>query len=113
MSRPPPPCMRPILRKWCCYVRAVTHGVKAYSLRPMRVLLVHGLGRTPASLWGLSRALREAGHEPGFVGYVAAVERFEAIRSRVRRRLLSAAASGASAAAMRWYIARRRLRSPM
>jgi pimeloyl-ACP methyl ester carboxylesterase len=66
----------------------------------MRVLLVHGLGRTPASLWGLSRALREAGHEPGFVGYVAAVERFEVIRSRVRRRLLAAAASGPPYAAI-------------
>jgi hypothetical protein len=92
--------MRSIPGKWCCYVRAVTHGVKAYSLRTMRVLLVHGLGRTPASLWGLSRTLREAGHEPAFVGYVAAVERFEAIRSRVRRQLVSAAASGAPYAAV-------------
>jgi hypothetical protein len=78
----------------------MTRGVKACSLRGMRVLLVHGLGRTPASLWGLSRALRDAGHEPAFVGYVAAVERFEAIRSRVRRRLEAAAASGAPYAAV-------------
>jgi len=85
---------------WCCYVRAVTRGVKAYSLRSMRVLLVHGLGRTPASLWGLSRALREAGHEPAFVGYVAAVERFDVIRSRVRRRLEAVASSGVPYAAV-------------
>jgi len=81
-------------------VRAVTGAVEACTVSGMRVLLVHGLGRTPASLWGLSRALREAGHEPGFVGYVAAVERFEAIRSRVRRQLMSAAASGAPYAAV-------------
>lgn len=84
----------------CSNVPAVTGGVEACTVSAMRVLLVHGLGRTPASLWGLSRALREAGHEPGFVGYVAAVERFEAIRSRVRRQLVSAAASGAPYAAV-------------
>jgi hypothetical protein len=66
----------------------------------MRVLLVHGLGRTPASFWGLSRTLRAAGHEPWFVGYVAAVERFQAIRARVRRRLEAAAAIGAPYAAV-------------
>jgi predicted alpha/beta hydrolase len=66
----------------------------------MRVLLVHGLGRTPASLWSLSRALRRAGHEPSSVGYVAAVERFDAIRARVRRRLEAVAAPGAPFAAV-------------
>ena len=66
----------------------------------MRVLLVHGLGRTPASLWGLARALRREGHEPVLVGYVAAVERFAAIRARVRRRMELAAAANAPWAAV-------------
>lgn len=66
----------------------------------MHVLLVHGLGRTPASLWSLARALRRAGHEPSSVGYVAAVERFDAIRARVRRRLEAAAAAHAPFAAV-------------
>ena len=66
----------------------------------MRILLVHGLGRTPVSLWGLARTLRAEGHAPSFVGYVAAVERFEAIRARVRRRLEAAAATGAPYAAV-------------
>lgn len=66
----------------------------------MRVLLVHGLGRTPASLWSLARALRREGHEPELVGYMAAVERFDAIRARVRRRLEAAASRTAPYAAV-------------
>lgn len=81
-------------------MRAVTGGVEPYSVSGMQVLLVHGLGRTPASLWGLSRTLRAAGHQPSFVGYVAAVERFDAIRARVRRRLEAAAATGIPYAAV-------------
>jgi hypothetical protein len=81
-------------------VPAVTGAVESCTVSAMRVLLVHGLGRTPASLWGLSRTIRAAGHDPAFVGYVAAVESFEAIRVRVRRRLEAAAASGAPYAAV-------------
>ena len=66
----------------------------------MRIVLVHGLGRTPVSLWRLARTLRAEGHVPSFVGYVAAVERFEAIRARVRRRLEAAAATGTPYAAL-------------
>jgi pimeloyl-ACP methyl ester carboxylesterase len=58
------------------------------------LLLVHGMGRTPLSLARLARYLRRAGHRPRVVGYVAAVERFPAIRDRVRRRLELAARSG-------------------
>jgi hypothetical protein len=64
------------------------------------VLLVHGMGRTPLSLFRLARHLRRAGHRPRVVGYVAAVERFATIRDRVRRRLELAACSGRSYAAI-------------
>jgi hypothetical protein len=53
----------------------------------MRLLLVHGMGRTPLSLARLARFLRQEGHRVERVGYVAAIESFERIRARVRRRL--------------------------
>jgi len=64
------------------------------------VLLVHGMGRTPLSLFRLARHLRRAGHRPRVVGYVTAVERFPTIRDRVRRRLELAAHSGRPYAAI-------------
>lgn len=70
------------------------------KLPSMRVLLVHGLGRTPFSLGGLARELRHAGHVPELVGYVAALERFAVIRARVRRRLERAARDGGPYAAV-------------
>ncbi len=57
----------------------------------MRVLLLHGLGRTPLSLWWLGRDLARAGHIPVLIGYVAALESWARIRARVRRRLEDAA----------------------
>jgi hypothetical protein len=64
------------------------------------VLLVHGMGRTPVSLFRLARHLRRAGHRPRVVGYVAAVEPFSTIRDRVRRRLELTARSGRPYAAI-------------
>jgi hypothetical protein len=64
------------------------------------VLLVHGMGRTPLSLFRLARHLRRAGHRPTVVGYVAAIERFPTIRDRVRSRLERAARSGRPYAAI-------------
>ncbi len=61
----------------------------------MTILLVHGLGRTPASLWRLSRALERAGHRTVRVGYVAAVESWDRIRARVRRQAEAVARDGA------------------
>ena len=54
----------------------------------MRILLVHGLGRTSMSMARLAVYLRRQGHRPGFFAYCAAVEPWEGIRSRLRRRLL-------------------------
>lgn len=50
----------------------------------MNVLLVHGLGRTPVSLFGLASALRRAGHRTVFFGYSPT---FESL-SRILRRLI-------------------------
>jgi len=60
----------------------------------MRLLLVHGMGRTPLSLAGLRRFLRKQGHQVERVGYLAAAEPFERIQRRVRRRLERLARSG-------------------
>jgi pimeloyl-ACP methyl ester carboxylesterase len=59
----------------------------------MRVLLIHGLGRTPLSLLGLARDLRRAGHQPQMCAYIGALEAYSAIAARVRRRLQAAAAT--------------------
>jgi pimeloyl-ACP methyl ester carboxylesterase len=60
----------------------------------MRLLLVHGMGRTPLSLTRLARFLHHEGHQVERLGYVAAVEGFDRIRSRVRRRLETLARGG-------------------
>jgi alpha/beta hydrolase family protein len=60
----------------------------------MRLLLVHGMGRTPLSLTRLSRFLQRTGYRPERLGYVAAVEGFDRIRTRVRRRLEALARAG-------------------
>lgn len=60
----------------------------------MRLLLVHGMGRTPLSLGRLARYLRQRGHQPERLGYVAAIEGFDRIRTRVRRRLEALARTG-------------------
>jgi hypothetical protein len=60
----------------------------------MRLLLVHGMGRTPLSLARLARFLRQAGHLPERLGYVAALEGFDRIRRRVRQRLEALAQAG-------------------
>jgi alpha-beta hydrolase superfamily lysophospholipase len=61
---------------------------------PMRLLLVHGMGRTPLSLTRLARYLRREGHHVERVGYVAALESFSRIRRRVRHRLEALARRG-------------------
>jgi pimeloyl-ACP methyl ester carboxylesterase len=60
----------------------------------MRVLLIHGLARTPLSLLGLARDLRRTGYRTELVAYSGAVESYAGIVARVRRRLAAAAAGG-------------------
>jgi hypothetical protein len=60
----------------------------------MRLLLVHGMGRTPLSLARLARFLRREGHQVELLGYVAALEPFDRIRQRIHLRLEALAHSG-------------------
>ena len=53
----------------------------------MNILLIHGLGRTPLSMRGMSNVLAQAGHKPEFFGYTTLLESFDAIVSRLRDRL--------------------------
>lgn len=53
----------------------------------MRVLFVHGLGRTPVSLTGLALQLRRAGHRPSSFGYVPALESWNGLIGRLWQRL--------------------------
>jgi hypothetical protein len=53
----------------------------------MRVLLIHGLSRTPLSLLGLARDLRRAGHRTELVAYSGTLESYGRIVARVRYRL--------------------------
>jgi hypothetical protein len=60
----------------------------------MLILLVHGLGRTPLSLFGLAAALRRGGHHTRFFGYLPPVEGVPHIVDRLAHRLRSLAKSG-------------------
>lgn len=53
----------------------------------MRVLMVHGLGRTPLSLIRLAAHLRRHQHPPELFGYVPMFERLGAVQTRLRKRL--------------------------
>lgn len=60
----------------------------------MRVLLIHGLGRTPLSLLALANYLGRRGHQTDSFGYVCAVESFNAIRGRLQARMREMAVDG-------------------
>lgn len=60
----------------------------------MTVLLVHGLGRTPLSLFGLAAALRRAGHRTRFFGYSPTLESLDRIVRRLADQLHSLARAG-------------------
>jgi Alpha/beta hydrolase family len=60
----------------------------------VRVLLVHGLWRTPLSLRSLARQLRLWGFETELFGYAAIVERYDRIVLRLQRRIERLASSG-------------------
>lgn len=52
----------------------------------MRVFLLHGLGRTSASMAILAHRLKEAGHRPSFYGYQVLTRPLEEVAARFRRR---------------------------
>src|SRR6185437_948892 len=53
----------------------------------MNVLLVHGMGRTPASMFRLGAALRRAGHGTAYFGYMPTFQSMASILARLARRL--------------------------
>ncbi|MDY3560451.1 alpha/beta hydrolase [Gemmata sp. JC673] len=60
----------------------------------MQLLLVHGLGRTPLSLFGLGAALRNAGHHVRYFGYSPTLEPLARILGRLRSHLSKLAVRG-------------------
>ncbi len=53
----------------------------------MKVLLIHGMGRTPLSMWRLARSLRLAGMTTELFGYVAAWQPVDSIVDRLGARI--------------------------
>ena len=53
----------------------------------MKILLVHGLGRTPLSLFSLERRLKRAGWKTEQFGYAAFLESYSRIVGRLQTRL--------------------------
>jgi hypothetical protein len=49
----------------------------------MHAILIHGMGRTPASMLILAVRLRKAGIRPRFFAYSAAFERWESCVNRL------------------------------
>jgi hypothetical protein len=50
----------------------------------MNIVLVHGLARTPCSLFRLGSALRADGHRTGYFGYSATFQSLDRIRTAFR-----------------------------
>jgi pimeloyl-ACP methyl ester carboxylesterase len=60
----------------------------------MKVLFVHGMGRSPLSAWPLLRRLRQSGMETMTFAYIPAFECFDSIASRLTKRITSLANRG-------------------
>ncbi len=60
----------------------------------MNILLIHGLGRTPLSMWGMANALRKADHTPIFFGYTSLLQSFDQIVKELRDRLRQLSTDG-------------------
>lgn len=59
----------------------------------MRVFLIHGLGRTPASMWLLGQRLGAAGHQPKLFGYWVTQNSLDEIASRLASEIRSTMAA--------------------
>ncbi|MEM6794778.1 MAG: alpha/beta fold hydrolase [Acidobacteriota bacterium] len=53
----------------------------------MHVFLIHGMGRSPVSMWGLAIRLRWAGYGASLFGYSVTVEPLDSIAERFRRHI--------------------------
>ena len=61
----------------------------------MKILLIHGLGRTSGSMSGLASVLQGVGHKSELFGYVSLLEPFDEIVGRLRDRFQVLATEGA------------------
>ena len=75
----------------------MSSGTTAMGAFP-RVFLIHGMGRTPVSMWVLARRLRSAGYEPTLFGYSVTVETLESITDRFVERVTATLADDGSEA---------------
>ncbi len=64
----------------------------------MRVFLIHGMGRTPVSMWILARRLKRAGYRPSLFGYAVTLADLEAIKARFVDRVRKVLAADAGPA---------------
>ncbi len=53
----------------------------------MRVFLLHGMGRTPASMWLLAWRLRQAGHQPSLFAYAVSLTALDEIVAKLRTQI--------------------------
>lgn len=53
----------------------------------MRVFVIHGMGRTPVSMWLLALRLKTAGYRPSLFGYAVTLADLEAIKGRLVERV--------------------------
>lgn len=53
----------------------------------MRVFLLHGMGRTPASMWLLAWRLRQAGHQPSLFAYAVSLKALDEIVAKLRTQI--------------------------
>lgn len=60
----------------------------------MNVLLIHGLGRTPLSLFNLAWRLQQSGHTTELFGYAAFTESYDLIVERLKAKLQTLAEQG-------------------
>ncbi len=60
----------------------------------MKILLIHGLSRTPLSLFGLAQSLQQIGQSTEQFSYLAATETFDRIVERLRVCLQALASQG-------------------
>jgi hypothetical protein len=72
-----------------------------FYARAVRVFLLHGLGRTTASMTWLARKLRRAGHPPERFGYLVLTEDLESIAGRFAERVARVLAEDAAQDAAR------------
>ena len=63
----------------------------------MQVFLIHGMGRTPISMWLLAHRLRRAGYQPHLFGYSVALTPLETIAARFAQHVSAHLAGGSEA----------------